>query len=579
MALVHVDGFEALYFQNVSSLRQAELSILGYKEIEGNSTAFYRANALILNNVLNFINYGINGYTYIMASGSQNHSFVTPLPSSYSKGILSFLWAVNPGSSINTGISISLRGGGSDLISIRILSAQSVFPNSGYVMELFVGGVQVGTFLYSLGMFNRWARWSLVWDTSGANISASLYRESILILSGIGGTQGSGVNIDSYKIRNVTSSGFFAYDSFTVWDNPDEDLEKATNPHWVGCTMISPDLTGTTNGDFTNFSGLSIPGSSVEFSSYLMDDRNNTGILTGISGGTVTIPANINYEIEQVTEILALSPVSYIQGVNLNTCSKSIISNSAESDSTSKDVSEPSFFSPIFLKDPSTNQAWQKPTKITILDPNGDGGFESGPTFADNGWEASSTVQATWECGALGAAEGQRGAYISLDGGLTDLSSVTLPASYYNVFLSRELTIPENVTQISLELKVIGGNTIGSDYMKVGLFPASAYIGYNISDIPYTFWCLNQDSPSPSSFNTQYLNVAERLIYFRYRIPEWRHVKTLPKRVNPGETYRLVFVFADSSGRSYIEGLAIDSIAIYGYSGSIANLSIKYTAT
>lgn len=595
MALVHVDGFEDLFFDNsTSSFIASTIVNLRYTEPEGTSTIFQRINnPFIYQQIIPFPNYGINGYTYIL-NGSKDHGFVTPLPNNYSSGILSFLmFKGSPATSSlapNPGIMVSVRGNGNDIVALRYVSTQNAFPDSGYIMELVAGGVQIGTFLYPFAMFNKWARWSIVWDTTGPNITASLYRNKELILSGTGGTSGAGVPINSYRTRFVggisstsingvsTTVGLIAYDSFTVWNDPVADLDAATSPHWIGCSIVSPDTLISSNDEFKAFSGTTI--TPTGFSEFLIDSNSQTGIFTDIYNASINVPVVMNYDIDSATKIIALSPISYIQGTGLVTATKKIISGSSQSNPVSTNVLNRTVFSPIFLKDPATQQDWELPTKVTILDPEGDGGFESGSTFADNGWQTSSTGQATWECGHLGAKDGERGAYISLDGGITDLNSVTLPASYSNVFLWKEFVIPEGVTQISVEFNFIGGNTAYSSYLWPALYPDGVnFSTSNSQKTPYKFWCLALDSLSPPSTFSSSVTIVAQLTNISYRYQQWQRIKTLPKIVNPGQTYRLSFIFSDSSGRTYIEGLAIDSVAIYGYSGSIANTLVNYTAT
>src|SRR5690606_18483242 len=66
----------------------------------------------------------------------------------------------------------------------------------------------------------------------------------------------------------------------------------------------------------------------------------------------------------------------------------------------------------------------QSNAQTTLISPSGDGGFETGTTFASNGWQtANATGNNGWFCGTQAFSAGSRGAYVSTNGGVTNISA------------------------------------------------------------------------------------------------------------------------------------------------------------
>ena len=116
-------------------------------------------------------------------------------------------------------------------------------------------------------------------------------------------------------------------------------------------------------------------------------------------------------------------------------------------------------------------------TQTTLLNPTGDGGFETGTTAALNGWTATvgTATQNQWIVGSAYAYGGSRGAYI------TNATS-TAPNAYTMTttrvtHLYRNFTIPTNAATATLSFywKGTGETYLGTptDYMSVYFEPAT----------------------------------------------------------------------------------------------------------
>jgi hypothetical protein len=112
-----------------------------------------------------------------------------------------------------------------------------------------------------------------------------------------------------------------------------------------------------------------------------------------------------------------------------------------------------------------------------LVSPTGDGGFETGSTFAANGWTVVNGTQTNqWYVGPVGQNGGTNGAYVSKDGGVTNTynEGVAQATHFY-----RDVTIPagQTIMSISFDFRGIGevstsGLTI-YDYVSVSVVPTT----------------------------------------------------------------------------------------------------------
>lgn len=121
--------------------------------------------------------------------------------------------------------------------------------------------------------------------------------------------------------------------------------------------------------------------------------------------------------------------------------------------------------------------------QTTIISPTGDGGFETGTTFAANGWTAVGSGTATrnqWVCntGATAGFSGTRCAYVSNNtAGLPPPHSYTLLTNRVAHFY-RNFTVPAGETTITLSFSWIAQGEVGFDYMRVWIVPTSVTPAY-----------------------------------------------------------------------------------------------------
>lgn len=128
-------------------------------------------------------------------------------------------------------------------------------------------------------------------------------------------------------------------------------------------------------------------------------------------------------------------------------------------------------------------------TTTTIIDPTTDGGFETGATFALNGWTVKGSATTTnnqWVCstGATVGFSGTRAAYV------TNNTLATPPPHTYTTsqgtntatFIYRSVAFPASATNITLDFKSIGMGQFVSptyyDYLRVWLVPTSQTFTY-----------------------------------------------------------------------------------------------------
>ncbi len=120
--------------------------------------------------------------------------------------------------------------------------------------------------------------------------------------------------------------------------------------------------------------------------------------------------------------------------------------------------------------------------QTTLINPTGDGGFETGTTFAANGWTATtgSATRNQWVCntGATAGFSGSRCAYITNNtGGTPPPHSYTLSAARVSHFY-KDITVPAGQSNISLTFSWIGYGEGSFDYLKVWAIPTTTTPAY-----------------------------------------------------------------------------------------------------
>ena len=102
----------------------------------------------------------------------------------------------------------------------------------------------------------------------------------------------------------------------------------------------------------------------------------------------------------------------------------------------------------------------------TLINPNTDGGFESGGTFAANNWNVVNSLTGTnlWEVGTATAKNGANSAYISNDNGTTNAyDNNTAGISHFY----RDVVIPAGATNLTLSFNLRSNGELGTDFLQV----------------------------------------------------------------------------------------------------------------
>ena len=188
-------------------------------------------------------------------------------------------------------------------------------------------------------------------------------------------------------------------------------------------------------------------------------------------------------------------------------------------------------------------------SQTVIIDPATNGGFESGTSFATNGWTAttSSSTRNQWVCnsGATTGFSGSRCAYI------TNNTSAAIPPHSYTLnanrrtHLYRTVTVPSGETNIELSFNWIGIGETSFDFLRIWLTPTS-----------YT--------PTYGTIITN-LGVAPTgrvLIGTFQNQATWTTSSVNLPTAYAGQTFRLVFEWINDSSLGTQPPAAIDNISL-----------------
>jgi hypothetical protein len=179
--------------------------------------------------------------------------------------------------------------------------------------------------------------------------------------------------------------------------------------------------------------------------------------------------------------------------------------------------------------------------QTTLISPTGDGGFETGATFADNGWTViNGTLGSTntWHVGnAAVASAGSSGAYVSGNSGTAwGYSNTSSTSHFYRDVTSSNLS----QTVLNLSFKWKGSGESGYDRLLVYVAPTSlipiAGSTPTGATLVYTQANNAQASYIPASF-------------------------TLPSNL-VGTTFRLIFTWQNDGSGGVSPGAAIDEISL-----------------
>jgi len=197
-----------------------------------------------------------------------------------------------------------------------------------------------------------------------------------------------------------------------------------------------------------------------------------------------------------------------------------------------------------------------------LINPNAEGGFENGTTFADNGWTAVSATANTWNVGTVpGWFTGNGGAYVSNDSGATwaYTNSTANRSAFY-----RDIAFPAGAGSVTLSFDWrANGNDGNYDnllvyVMDTSITPTTAgptgtnttttgWSGYTNGTTGYFLLQRNGVAVPTTTTTVTYTLSAAQLAYVS------------------GATKRLVFVWKNDGGGGTNPPAAVDNISLIAY--------------
>ena len=189
----------------------------------------------------------------------------------------------------------------------------------------------------------------------------------------------------------------------------------------------------------------------------------------------------------------------------------------------------------------------------TIISPTGDGGFETGATFALNGWTAVNDANSKWYVGTFTKSLGTRACYIDVNAnaGTTNNYNTNVLLNRISHFY-RDVTIPSGATNIvlSFKWKAAGENGTAADdydFIRVSLAPTSVTpAATNLVSSLYTIGA-GKYNLQGTAYQTATINLSNSLA---------------------GTTQRLIFTWKNDISVTNNPGGAIDEVSLTYTPGS-----------
>src|ERR1017187_8157065 len=103
--------------------------------------------------------------------------------------------------------------------------------------------------------------------------------------------------------------------------------------------------------------------------------------------------------------------------------------------------------------------------QVELIGPSGDGGFETGVDFPTNNWTlVPSGAMNSWAVGIATFFAGSRAAYVSRDGGTTNIYNLTSVSTSH---FYRDIVVPAGATFITLSFEMKGSGQMNQDRLLV----------------------------------------------------------------------------------------------------------------
>lgn len=184
--------------------------------------------------------------------------------------------------------------------------------------------------------------------------------------------------------------------------------------------------------------------------------------------------------------------------------------------------------------------------QTTLLSPTGDGGFETGPTFAGNNWTVVNAASNFWEVGAVASAYADsRGAYIVSAAGTYSYTTTTSRTSH----MYRDIAIPSCASNTTLSFYWKGKGESGWDRLLVYTAPTTVTPVAN----------------APASSSTTLAGAT--LVWTQPSLTATYTLATvsLPAALS-GTTVRIIFTWQNDASGGTTPGAAVDNISLIHYS-------------
>lgn len=199
--------------------------------------------------------------------------------------------------------------------------------------------------------------------------------------------------------------------------------------------------------------------------------------------------------------------------------------------------------------------------QVIAVDPAGDGGFETGTTFAANGWTTVNPgAQALWQIGTVATGyTGSRGVFVGPNATTYSYNTGAARACHFY----RDVAIPTGATSITLSWSLIGNGETGWDRLLVYTAPTS----------------VTPTANSPSSSSTTISGATLRYTQSSYFGSYTSQTVSLPVSL-AGTTVRLIFTWQNDASGGSTPPAAVDNISLtYCMVGISGTASICQSAT
>jgi hypothetical protein len=180
----------------------------------------------------------------------------------------------------------------------------------------------------------------------------------------------------------------------------------------------------------------------------------------------------------------------------------------------------------------------------TLIDPAGDGGFETGTTFPLNGWTVVNHTTNTWQVGTAATPfAGVRSTFVSNDGGTTSAYTTTVSQTSH---FYRDVAVPVGETSITLTFQWKGNGESGFDRLLIYTAPTS----------------VTPVAGTPASSSTTLTGAT--LVFTQPTFAQATYTSatvTLPASL-AGTTFRLIFTWQNDSSGGVSPGQSVDNISL-----------------